>query len=192
MNRTTLSALLVLLLAVTAAVAADPPSVSEATEACLMCHETIHPGIVSSWRASRHSKITPAAALAVDKTARRIATRFFGLVYSHAHPKIPDTTVIRSKDGLPLPTALDGTSWVDGHFARYDKTHDTTNAATLQATRMLLEAWEKGYAEGSAAGGGDYAVFADGYYSHSKGLAALHQWLKEQDKAEKDRKAGTE
>jgi hypothetical protein len=171
----------------------------------------------------------------------RIATRIFGLVYSHAHPKIPDTTVIRNKDGLPLPTALDGTpasefligpeeqarrraemkticrschgsSWVDGHFARYDQTHDATNAATLEATRILAEIWENGYATGPAAGGspfdeaierrwadiwlfyansirftsamaggGDYAVFADGFYSHSKGLAEMHQWLKERE-----------
>ena len=90
----------------------------------------------------------------------RIAWRIFGLVYSHAHPKDPDTTKIRNKDGLPLPTAFDGTpaadfligpdeqakrrtemeticlnchgtSWVRGHFARYDKSHETTNAATL-------------------------------------------------------------
>jgi hypothetical protein len=169
----------------------------------------------------------------------RIATRIFGLVYSHAHPKNPDTTGIRNKDGLPLPTAFDGTpasdflidaveqakrrgemqavclschgtSWVRGHFERYDKAHESTNAATRVATGLLQEIWNRGYAKGPAAGGspfdeaierrwadvwllyansirfasamaggGDYAVFADGYYSHSKQLSELQEWLTE-------------
>ncbi len=171
----------------------------------------------------------------------RITRRIFGLVYSHAHPKDPDTTKIRNKDGLPLPTAFDGTpaadfligpeeqakrrtemeticlnchgtSWVRGHFARYDKSHETTNAATLEGTRLLQEIWSRGYAQGpeaggspfdeaierrwadiwllyansirfasAMAGGGDYAVFADGYYSHSKRLAELQEWLAERE-----------
>ena len=169
----------------------------------------------------------------------RISWRSFGLVYSHAHPKDPDTTKIRNKDGLPLPTAFDGTpatdfligpdeqakrraemeaiclnchgtSWVRGHFARYDKSHETTNAATLTATGMLQEIWDLGEAEGPSAGGspfdeaierkwadiwllysnsirfasamaggGDYAVFADGYYTHAKRVAELQEWLEE-------------
>ena len=32
------------------AAAEDPPPVSEATEMCLMCHESLHPGIVAGWR----------------------------------------------------------------------------------------------------------------------------------------------
>ena len=169
----------------------------------------------------------------------RISWRIFGLVYSHAHPKDPDTTKIRNKDGLPLPTAFDGTpaadfligpeeqakrraemeaiclkchgtSWVKGHFARYDKSHQTTNAATLTATGTLQEIWDLGAAEGPSAGGspfdeaierkwtdiwllysnsirfasamaggGDYAVFADGYYTHAKRVAELQEWLEE-------------
>jgi hypothetical protein len=173
----------------------------------------------------------------------RIAWRIFGLVYSHAHPSAPDTTVIRNKDGLPLPTALDGTpasaflidaaeqakrrnemeaiclschatSWVRGHFARYDKSHETTNAATLAATSILQEIWDHGHAAGPAAGGspfdeaierkwanvwlfyansirfasamaggGDYAVFADGHYAHAKSVFELQEWLKEHQRA---------
>jgi hypothetical protein len=111
----------------------------------------------------------------------RIAWRIFGLVYSHAHPMNPNTTIIRNKDGLPLPTALDGTpaaeflideseraqrrdkmkavclschgtSWVGEHFERYETTHETTNAATRIATGMLLDAWSRGHARGPSAG----------------------------------------
>lgn len=174
----------------------------------------------------------------------RLAWRIFGLVYSHAHPKDPDTSIIRNKDGMPLPTAFDGTpasdflidaaeqakrreemeaiclnchgtSWVRGHFERYDKTHEATNAATLTATRILQAMWEEGFAEGPAAGGspfdeaierqwgntwlfyansirfaaamaggGDYAVFADGYYSHAKSVSELH------DRLQRDRQRG--
>jgi hypothetical protein len=174
--------------------------------------------------------------------SNRIAWRIFGLVYSHPHPKDPDTTRIRNKDDLPLPTAFDGTpaadfligpdeqakrrgqmeaiclkchgtSWVRGHFARYDKTHQTTNAATLTATRTLLEIWDRGEAQGPAAGGspfdeaierrwadiwllyansirfaaamaggGDYAVFADGHYTHAKRVAELQEWLEQRER----------
>jgi hypothetical protein len=175
----------------------------------------------------------------------RIAWRIFGLVYSHAHPKDPDTTKIRNKDGLPLPTALDGTpaseflidadeqqrrrtameaiclschsdSWVRGHFERYEKSHETTNKATIAATAILEEIWERGYAEGPAAGGspfdeaiehrwadiwlfyansirftaamaggGDYAVFADGHYTHARRVKELQEWLEERDRLQR-------
>ena len=38
----------------------------------------------------------------------RLPWRIFGLVYAHPHPQSPDTTVIRNKEGQPLPTSLDG------------------------------------------------------------------------------------
>ena len=37
----------------------------------------------------------------------RLPWRIFGLIYAHPHPQNPDTTIIRNKDGLPLPTDFD-------------------------------------------------------------------------------------
>ena len=109
----------------------------------------------------------------------RLSWRIFGLIYAHAHPKSPDTTIIKSKAGLPLPTELTGEpvakylidakeqrnrrkamqkvclachsqGWVDGQFARFENTIKTTNEMTLTATKILLSAWEKGAAKGLA------------------------------------------
>ena len=38
----------------------------------------------------------------------RLFFRIFGLIYAHPHPKSPDTTIIKNKAGLPLPTELTG------------------------------------------------------------------------------------
>ncbi len=105
--------------------------------------------------------------------------RIFGLIYAHAHPKSPDTTFIKNKAGLPLPTELTGEpaaeylinpaeqekrrnamrviclschsqGWADEHFARLENTVKTTNEMTLTATRILLTAWNKGAARGPA------------------------------------------
>ena len=109
----------------------------------------------------------------------RLAWRLFGIIYAHAHPKSPNTTLIRNKAGLSLATELTGepaasylisaaeqekrrqtmkaiclschgSGWVDGHFERLDNTIKTTNEMTLTATNILLDAWEKGAAKGPA------------------------------------------
>jgi hydroxylamine dehydrogenase len=109
----------------------------------------------------------------------RIPWRLMGLIYSHPHPKSPDTSLIKNKAGLPLPTELTGEpaslylidskeqkkrktamqktclachsqGWVDGQWVRLENTLKTTNEATLTATKILLTAWEKGAAKGLA------------------------------------------
>jgi hydroxylamine dehydrogenase len=109
----------------------------------------------------------------------RIPWRIFGLIYAHAHPISPDTTIIRNKAGLPLPTELTGEpmveylidekeqdkrrttmqrvclschsrGWVQGQFNRFENTIETANEMTLAATKVLLSAWEKGAAKGLA------------------------------------------
>ena len=103
----------------------------------------------------------------------RLWVRLFGLIYAHPQPKSGNTTIIKNKDGLPLPTTFTGEpaseylidkgeqekrlgamknicnschsiSWVNGHFEKLENTIKETNEMTLSATRLMLEAWEKG------------------------------------------------
>jgi hypothetical protein len=124
--------------------------------------------------------VSPEGTVIAERSHRmndRNAMRIFGLPYAHPHPVSPDTTTIRNKGGLPLPTELTGepvasalidakeeakrrdamkkicrgchsTSWVNGQFARFEETVKETNAMTLTATKVLLSAWEKGVAKG--------------------------------------------
>jgi hypothetical protein len=128
----------------------------------------------------------------------RISWRILGLIYAHPHPESPDTTVIRNKAGLPLPTELTGepvakylinaeeqdqrekamqqvclachsSGWVNGHFARFENTIKTTNSMTLTATKILLSAWEKGAAKGLAQ--------ADSIFNEAIEKKWVEQWL---------------
>jgi hydroxylamine dehydrogenase len=112
----------------------------------------------------------------------RLSRRIFGLIYSHPHPKEPDTSIIRNKDHLPLPTGFNGeladnfligeterrrrtqtmqstclnchdTSWVNGHWTKYLHTLVTTDASVKTATDLMVEAWKRGYAQGADQGG---------------------------------------
>ncbi|AOY59846.1 conserved uncharacterized protein [Desulfococcus multivorans] len=109
----------------------------------------------------------------------RLAWRIFGLPFSHPHPRRPETSIIRNRDGLPLPTDFDGTpasefliapleqetrnrtlqavclgchgkAWVDGHWKRFENTLETTDRDILTATRLMEEIWARGYAQGLA------------------------------------------
>ena len=106
----------------------------------------------------------------------RLPWRLFGLIYAHPHPQSPDTTVIRNKDGQPLPTGLDGsfavdylidekerqsrqkamqaaclnchsTAWVNGQWQRLENTIKETNADILTATQIMGDIWQKGSAD---------------------------------------------
>ena len=109
----------------------------------------------------------------------RLPWRIYGLIYAHPHPLDPDTTQIRTKDGLPLPTDLEGglaldylidageqaqrtarmqsvcqqchsTSWTLGHWQKFEEVIHSTNASLLTATRILGEAWRQNLARGLA------------------------------------------
>jgi hydroxylamine dehydrogenase len=120
----------------------------------------------------------------------RLGWRIFGLIYAHPQPKSPDTSIIRNKSGLPLPTDLDGTpagefligaeeintrraamqdtclachgtSWVRGHFERLDHTITATNAQVRSATRLIETIWQKKYAQGPAHGGSPFDEYIE-------------------------------
>lgn len=100
----------------------------------------------------------------------RLWVRLFGLIYSVPQPESGDTTIIRNKDGLPLPatftnepaaeflidkpeqekrykimskvcTGCHSTSLVNGHFAKLHATVKETNEMTLTATGMMVDVW---------------------------------------------------
>ena len=165
----------------------------------------------------------------------RLPWRILGLIYAHPHPSKPDTSIIRNKDGIPLPTDLAGglaekfliddkeqnarrqtmqaacrnchdSSWVNGHWQRFENTIRETNAKTLAATRIMEDIWRHGFADSkdnpyneaierkwsetwlfysntirfasAMGGGGDYGVFADGRFHLSKTSLELNDWLK--------------
>ncbi|MGD8836655.1 MAG: multiheme c-type cytochrome, partial [Desulfobacteraceae bacterium] len=126
----------------------------------------------------------------------RLGWRIFGLVYAHPQPKSPDTTIIRNKSGLPLPTDLDGTpatdflisskeidqrrgtmqstclschdsSWVKGYFQRLDNTINSSNLAVMTATQLMTAIWEKGYAQDMTGGGSLFDEYIERRWSDS-------------------------
>ncbi len=128
----------------------------------------------------------------------RLPWRIFGLIYAHPHPKSPDTTIVKNKAGLPLPTELTGEpvaeflidaneqekrleamqnvclachakGWVTGQFARFENTIKTTNQMTLTATQILKTAWEKGAAKCAAQN--------DSIFNESIEKKWVEQWL---------------
>ncbi len=164
----------------------------------------------------------------------RLPWRIFGLVYAHPHPQNPDTTLIRNKEGQPLPTGLDGTfaadflidakeqetrrksmqaaclnchatSWVKGHWQRFENTIQETNGDIRIATGILQDIWQAGLADADTSpfdeaiekkwtdawqfysngirfasamgGGGDYGVYADGRYQLTQVLLEMNDWL---------------
>ncbi len=106
----------------------------------------------------------------------RLWVRLFGLIYSHAQPKSGDTSIIRNKDGLPLPTTFTGepasgylidtaeqekrldriksicfachtTDWTNGHFRKLAATIRETDEMVRTSTILMTEAWDKGVAD---------------------------------------------
>jgi hypothetical protein len=106
----------------------------------------------------------------------RLWVRLFGLPYAVAQPVHGDTSTIRNKDGLPMPSALGGepaaehlidaeeqtrrralmskvcttchsTDWTERHFEGLDVAIAETNAMTLVATKLMQRAWKAGLAD---------------------------------------------
>jgi hydroxylamine dehydrogenase len=110
--------------------------------------------------------------------SNRIPWRILGLIYAHPHPRSPDTSLIKNKDGQQLPTTLKGEpaaeylispeeqttrrvamqkvcrschskGWVDGHWARFENTIKTSDEMTRTATEIMLRAWDEKVADSS-------------------------------------------
>jgi hydroxylamine dehydrogenase len=129
---------------------------------CAICHNSL--------------LISPKGNVIVERThdfGSRLWIRIFGLIYSHTQPKSGNTTIIKNKNGLPLPTTFLGepaseylidkaeqekrlatmknlctschsTDWVNGHFSKLESTIRETDEMTLAATKLMVSAWEKG------------------------------------------------
>jgi hypothetical protein len=163
----------------------------------------------------------------------RLWVRIFGLPYTHPQPKSGNTTTIVNADGLPLPTTFTGIpatphlidpaeqgrrqtamkavcnschgiDWVNSHFSKLDKTLEETDAMTLTATQLLLEAWGSGVEDKSnpfdesiekqwvkqwlfygnsvryaaaMTGAFDYAAFKNGWWELSENLQQMQDLL---------------
>ncbi|NOY64044.1 MAG: hydroxylamine oxidase [Nitrospirae bacterium] len=120
--------------------------------------------------------VTPDGEVVAERThdfGSRLWVRLFGLIYAHPQPKSGDTSIIRNKDGLPLPTTFmnepaaeylitkeeqerrragmkkicntcHSTDWINTHFAKMDNTIKETNEMTLTATKLMMDAWQRG------------------------------------------------
>jgi hypothetical protein len=126
----------------------------------------------------------------------RLPYRIFGLIYAHPHPKDPDTTKIKNKDGLQLPTDFGGgyateylkneqerdqakkaiqaaclnchgTGWVEGHWERFENSIQETNQSTLVATQIMADIWGRGYATGLAQGGSPFDEYIEKQWSNT-------------------------
>jgi len=120
--------------------------------------------------------VSPSGAVIAERThdfGSRLWVRLFGLIYTHAQPLSGDTTVIRNKDGQPLPTTFaaepasgflidkqeqqkrqvrmrtlcngcHSTDWINGHFAKLESTIRETDQMTRTATDLMTIAWTSG------------------------------------------------
>lgn len=136
------------------------------TPTCAACHNSLI--------------TTPDGKVVAERThdfSSRLWVRLFGLIYSHPQPKHGDTSLLKNKDGLPLPTSFTGevaqqglidereqkkrksamsglclqchgTSWTHNHFTKLDHTLREVDDMTLASTLLLLEAWKHTLAEG--------------------------------------------
>jgi hydroxylamine dehydrogenase len=111
----------------------------------------------------------------------RLPWRIYGLIYAHPHPIDPDTSKIRNKDGLPLPTDLSGGfaqdflidkaeqqkrtknmqamclgchsgAWVQGHWQKFEQTIRDTNDTIQTGTEIIQQLWQAKRIKGLAEG----------------------------------------
>jgi hypothetical protein len=72
-NATVIIWILLSLFCTDAGISAELP-ISEATAECIDCHSSFQPGIVHDWQNSRHARMTPKEAMAVEGVARKVSS----------------------------------------------------------------------------------------------------------------------
>jgi len=129
---------------------------------CAVCHNSL---IVS-----------PQGEVIAERThdfGSRLWIRLFGLIYSHPQAKSGNTSIIRNKDGLPMPTTFSGElakgflidskeqqsrfnrmkaicngchnrDWINGHFDRMHEHIKKVDEMVLTATQLMQKAWDMG------------------------------------------------
>ncbi|MDA8388063.1 MAG: multiheme c-type cytochrome [Nitrospiraceae bacterium] len=141
------------------------PGVDFKTPTCAACHSSLLAGPDGNVIAER-----------THDFGSRLWIRLFGLIYTTAQPKNGDTTIIKNKDGLPLPVTFTGEpaskyligkdeqarregimksvcnschsgDWTNGHFKKMDETVKEADQMTYAATKLMLEAWQLGIAD---------------------------------------------
>mgnify|MGYP000211547092 CR=1 FL=1 len=147
------------------------PGEDFAAPTCASCHASLLTGPQGKVIAERTHQMND-----------RLSERIFGLPYAHPQPQSADTSVIENKAGLPLPTELSGEpaseylisekeqekrrerlqavcsachseQWTRGHFEKLDRTVETSNQLTREATKLMETAWAEGLAQGPGQGG---------------------------------------
>ncbi len=188
------------------------------TPTCAACHNSLVTGPGGDVIAERSHDF-----------GSRLWVRIFGLIYAHSQPKDGRTYVIRNKDGLPLPVTFGGepaseylidkkeqggrrarmasvcktchgSGWVEGHFAKLDRTISETDKMVLASTVLLERVWDKKAANkvnpfdetveqkwlrqwlfygnsvrhSSAMGGPDFATFKNGWWNMTTVLEEMN------------------
>jgi len=127
----------------------------------------------------------------------RLWVRIFGLIYSHPQPKKGDTSIIKNKDGLPLPTAFTGELasefLIDEkeqksrqnkmikvcqscHSSSWKGLADNTNPFDEAIEQMWIRQWlfyANSVRYGSAMIGQDYAAFKNGWWDLTENLQKM-------------------
>jgi uncharacterized protein YcgL (UPF0745 family) len=166
----------------------------------------------------------------------RLWVRLLGLIYAHPQPISPETWKITNSDGQSLATTLSGKpaskflinadeqktrqarmtkvcgachaqGWVQGQMARLDQTVKDSDAMVLAATRLMIDIWQQGLAQGppqaspfdeyverlwtrqwlfyanstrfaSAMMGADLGVFDNGRWDLNQTVRHMQDWIK--------------
>jgi len=150
--------------------------VSEDTETCLICHESLHPGIVAGWRSSRHAAVTPAVATAVEGLARKVSSG-----------DIPDNLATVVVGCAECHTLRPGE-----HVGVFDHNDDQVHSVVSPGDCAVCHAVEAQQYAGNIMAHAHpknphttTIRIKDGHSTHSKRIKELQEWLEERERRER-------